>query len=122
MSREVIIEAATTMHSGVKHGKGLLVGTGAGARVVVAVTVVVGAETVVAWVYVSVATEVTMTGSLGCSSLMRCWAPAKRPAKTEDSIRSKRQSKSKKAVKTDTGSCIEREKRAQSEVLVLSRW
>ena len=59
---------ARRIQSGVKHGNGLPVGAGAGRSVVV----VVGPLTVVVCTYVSVATEVTVAGSLGTRSFRRC--------------------------------------------------
>lgn len=59
---------ARRMHSGVKHGNGLPVGAGVEGSVVVAV----GPVTVVVCMYVSVATEVTVAGSLGTRSFRRC--------------------------------------------------
>jgi uncharacterized protein YaaW (UPF0174 family) len=61
---------ARRMHSEVKHGKGLLVGAGAGTGK--SVVVVVGPGIVVVCTYVSVATEVTVVGSLGSRLLIRC--------------------------------------------------
>lgn len=103
MLRELKIFDARRMQSEVRHGSGLAVGTGAGRIVVVAV----GPVTVVVCTYVSVATEVTVTGSLGTRSFRRCWAPAKRPIKTEESMSSMRDNRSKNAVRTETGSCMD---------------